>query len=365
MQVLTSTVDQFLDSIGRSSKSTKECYKIGLEHFSRYLAANKYSDELIRSIKMGEINVYELLNGFVSFLMQRNLSIPSVKMYVASVKSYLEFSDIDIVASKFRRQVKLPKHYREDELPLDMEDIRNILLKCHNRRLKAYLLVLASSGMRAMEACTLRIKDVDMTADGSPTRIHIRKEFSKTRRAREVYITDEATKYLRDLINSKKDKGSDYLIFTKGKSALSRSVYFRLLTEFEKLLETVGMNERKENSIRRKITLHSFRRYVKGVVSDQAGSDYSEWFLGHDHSVYWTRKEPERRKIYATKCMHSLTVLDYTELDTHQKNIQSELKVKDKQIQELMQFKKEMQEAYEEINALLKSPEKLSEMLRS
>jgi hypothetical protein len=36
---------------------------------------------------------------------------------------------------------------REDEEPLDAKDIRKILLACDIRRLKAYLLVLASGGI--------------------------------------------------------------------------------------------------------------------------------------------------------------------------------------------------------------------------
>jgi len=45
----------------------------------------------------------------------------------------------------------MPKSHREDEEPLDASDIRKILLACNNRRLKTYLLVLASGGMRAVE----------------------------------------------------------------------------------------------------------------------------------------------------------------------------------------------------------------------
>ncbi len=55
----------------------------------------------------------------------------------------------------------MPKLYREDEA-LDASDIRKILLSCNNRRLKAYLLVLASGGMRAIEGLAIRLKDVDL-----------------------------------------------------------------------------------------------------------------------------------------------------------------------------------------------------------
>jgi hypothetical protein len=109
------------------------------------------------------------------------------------------------------------------------------------------------------------------------------------------------------------------------------SIYFKMLV--------VGMDARKEDGLRkrRKITLHSIRRYVKGVVSDQAGTDYSEWFLGHNHSVYWTRKEQERRKIYATQCMKYLTFLDYSTLEATGKNIEAKILEKEREIDLLRQ----------------------------
>src|SRR4029079_2433576 len=82
-------------------------------------------------------------------------------------------------------------------------------------------------------------------------------------------------------------------------------------------------------------TLHSFRRFVKTVISNQVGQDYSEWFLGHSKSPYWTLKEVGRREIYTTKCMKYLTFLDYSTLEITGKNIESKLLEKDKEIQVL------------------------------
>ena len=53
--------------------------------------------------------------------------------------------------------------------------------------------------MRTSEALAIRIKDLDFST--SPTKVHIRKEYAKTRVARDVYISDEATKYLKQLID--------------------------------------------------------------------------------------------------------------------------------------------------------------------
>jgi hypothetical protein len=45
--------------------------------------------------------------------------------------------------------------------------------------------------------------------------------------------------------------------------------------------------------------------------------------LGHNKSPYYTRKEPERREIYASKCMKYLTFLDYSTLEATGKNIEA------------------------------------------
>lgn len=139
----------------------------------------------------------------------------------------------------------------------------------------------------------IRVKDCDFSV--SPTKIHIRKEYTKTRVARDIYISDEATLYLKQWIDWKyrnkgnewtKNKDSNDLIFSVYNitgNPNPENLYSKVLREFEELLKVVGLDERKEEGrkLRRKITLHSFRRYVKGVISNQVNQDYSEWYLGH------------------------------------------------------------------------------------
>jgi integrase len=152
-----------------------------------------YNPELIlEPIKKNEINIYELFDNFIAFLVNSDLSVSSIRLYVAAMRSYFAYYDIDIIPSTFKRKVKMPRFYREDEEPLDVNDIRNILLNCNNRRLRVYLLTLGSGGMRAVEALAIRLKDIDFSA--SPTKIHIRREYAKTKVSRDIYISDEATK---------------------------------------------------------------------------------------------------------------------------------------------------------------------------
>jgi integrase len=140
----------FLDSIKRNSIASEKTYQTGLLHFQRFLnsKASDYEtkdlETILEPLQKQDVNVYELLDQFVAYLNEQNLSIPSISLYVAAVRSYLAYYDIDVVSSKFKRKVKMPKQYRDEEQPIDVQDIRNLLLPCNNRRLKAYLLVLAT-----------------------------------------------------------------------------------------------------------------------------------------------------------------------------------------------------------------------------
>ena len=103
-------------------------------------------ESILEYLASNEINVYELLDSFVSNILEERKGIApkSVFLYVTAIRSYFAYYDIDVLPSKFKRKVKMPRMYREDEEPIDASDIRKILLACNNRRLKTVLLFLAS-----------------------------------------------------------------------------------------------------------------------------------------------------------------------------------------------------------------------------
>jgi len=149
----------FLESIGRNSTSTRKNYETGLVHFHNFLDTKypkHYSLEtILNELKDNQLDVYELIDSFITYEVnkqgERKLTPQSIMAHLIGIKSYLAYYDIDIIPSKFKRKVKLPKAAREDEEPLDIQAIRTILLACNNRRLKTYILILASAGLRAVE----------------------------------------------------------------------------------------------------------------------------------------------------------------------------------------------------------------------
>src|SRR5439155_3332557 len=148
-------------------------------HFDNFMSPKNYSIEsVLTALAEGQLNVYELLDSFISSQMSK-LSPRTTRLNLAVMKSYFGYHDIDIIPSRFQKKVTVPKIHKEKEQPIDASDIRKILLKCNNRRLKTYALILASGGMRAVEALAIRIRDIDYSV--SPTKIHIRKEYAKIR----------------------------------------------------------------------------------------------------------------------------------------------------------------------------------------
>ena len=235
--------------------------------------------------------------------------------------------------------------------------------------------------MRSSESLAIRLKDCDFSV--SPTKIHIRAEFSKTRVSRDIYISNEATKYLQTWISWKyrhkqkqsdqRTKHDDDLIFQVQKNLRGlRSIYVKLGQEFDKVLSTAGLRQKKEGMKNKTISFHSFRRFVKSVISDQVSQDYSEWYLGHaGRSVYYQKKEPERREIYATKCMRYLTFLDYTTLENTGRNIELKLEEKEKEINYLLgrdlkheTEMKEMNQKMDKIFSLIQENPKLAKVKR-
>ncbi|HXX98075.1 MAG TPA: hypothetical protein VEL11_13270 [Candidatus Bathyarchaeia archaeon] len=73
-------------------------------------------------------------------------------------------------------------------------------------------------------------------------------------------------------------------------------LYNDLSKSFAKTLDRLGKGSREENNQRRRqITLHSFRRFVKTTISDLGYADFSEWFIGHSGSTYWTKIQRKQK----------------------------------------------------------------------
>jgi integrase len=136
------------------------------------------------------------LSGFVAYLEEEeDIENPNtIRYFVATARNFLEYNDIEISPRKFKLKVRLPKAVIRHKEAISKEEICEILLKCSNIKLKTYLMLLASTGMRATEALALRHKDFDFDDENKNNRqafVRVRGEFTKTRTDRYVFLTKE------------------------------------------------------------------------------------------------------------------------------------------------------------------------------
>jgi integrase len=235
---------------------------------------------------------------------------------------------------------------------LSKEDITDILNACSDIRLKTYVMLLASTGMRAQEALSLRIKDFDLERS-IPARFFVRGEYTKTRTDRTAFLTNEMAQQLKLWIDykyrtrrvsyndqhnttSRTKTITEYRTPTKDDTDLVFAVYQNkifpkpyslyqdLVRSFAKTLDRMGKGAREDGNKRRQITLHFFRRFVKTTITGLGYADYSEYFIGHSGSTYWRKKDTEKAEIFH-KIEPYLTFLNIHQLERQGADIQTKV----------------------------------------
>jgi len=328
------SLDKYIRNICIMNKRTADEYHLRLRSFQDFVtgrykskAMNKPGttlDNIISNIKEGSEDAYEILSDYINHLQtSRNISTLTIKQRVVTVKNFLEYYDVDISPRKFKLKVKLPKTVRKHKEALSKEEITDILNACSDIRLKTYVMLLAATGMRATEALSIRIKDLDLKSN--PAKVFVRGEYTKTRTDRIVFLTQEMAQQLTSWLSykyrtrrvchndkqtgktiteirtpEKKDTDLVLAVYQNTKAPAPINLYTDLVRSFGKTLDRMdkGAREDGNNNRRREITLHSFRRFVKTTISDLGFADFSEWFIGHSGSTYWRKKESEKAELF-------------------------------------------------------------------
>jgi len=340
---------KFVTNVSGMSKSTAYQYYARLTNFETFVLS-EYStnvDDLIKKIKNGLYDVYDILGRYVLFLQNNgNVSTTTLQQRVITTKNFLEYHDIDISPRKFELKVKLPQTIRRNKEALSKEDIIDILNACSDIRLKTYVMFLASTGCRAGEALSIRNRDLNI--DSGPFRAFIRGEYTKTRVDRFVFLTVELVKQLKLWLEYKhrtrricyEDKKTgkttteyrtpkqdpDGLIFAVHQNYPNPELLYNdFSSAFARTLDRIGKGIYENNDGRRReITLHSFRRYVKSTISDLGYGDYSEWFIGHSGSTYYRKTDKEKIEIFR-KIEPYLTFLDVATLERRGSDTQTRI----------------------------------------
>lgn len=101
--IMETEAKEFLDSMSRNSISTQKTYASGLLLFRNFLDIKQHTLTSIIPALKNEIDVYTLLDQFVSYLIKskhyatgKPLALRTIDNYMVAVKSYLEYYDIRV-----------------------------------------------------------------------------------------------------------------------------------------------------------------------------------------------------------------------------------------------------------------------------
>jgi len=366
LKTLQPTLEDYLSSIYTMSHSysSVSTYRLSITNKNktgfREFLKEKYSlneYDLVEKAKNQELDICRILNEFVVFL-DPNYKPKSIATRLAAVKGYLRYLGLRINSDDYK-SVRLPKIIRQrEEIPskeLILRLIRNLPAK-----LQTIVVVLTASGMRIGELVQLELSDIDF--ETNPTTIRIRAETTKTKTARETFLTTEATEslkdYLRRFFGWKDNEQNLELKYTKifGRTSkiLTRKSKSQPKQPPHLQTESLLMNSMKyylakipalniENRNGRKVIhFHAFRKYFRTIVGNVCGRDYAEELMGHGFymDTYYQLAEEKKRQMYLEAEPH-LTISDTQAVEKNFQKLSTKYQDLENKVDGLFQYLQE------------------------
>jgi integrase len=363
-KLLDQKLKGYLDSvyIMSHSYSTIASYRLSIVNqnktgFRDYLQETYNINELefAEQTMQEKFDVYATLRDHVVYLDGKNYKPKSITTRLAAIKGYLRFLGLKIYTEDCKHIIKMPKIIREPEVALTKELLLRVLRNVP-QKVQTVILVLASSGMRIGELVQLRLSDIDFTT--TPTTIRLPGKITKTRTARETFITSEATKILKDylsvLLKWNENQNNSHLenitIFGQNpladhnpnenpKQPAHLSAEGSLIRQLQYYIKKVpDLNKTNPNGIR-VIHFHALRKFFRTTVGNASGRDFAEALIGHQFymNTYYQLADEKKREMYLAVEPH-LTLSDFETVDKNIKTLTAKNTQLEDKFNDLLQY---------------------------
>lgn len=344
------------------SKETEGLYKRSLQKFLDFTGktpqgiAEEYETSTDRVFKR---KYAQYIRAFSSEMTKRGYSPKTISVTVNIVKSFFKYSDLPLGFVPSGSNL-IVFHNRD----ISKNEIVEIL-KFANVRDRAFLTVMAQSGLRPQTIANLKTKDVEGIlgiATPIPAKITVRQ--SNTKGAFQGYfsfIGHEAVQALKDYLKTRTaELTPESYVFTKfghedkpvSASVLSHifgNIVLKLrkkgVLDFETKTKRIEGSERNKVSIS-ELRLYGLRKWFRKHAGF-AGFDFVNFWMGHSLGVdehYFSRDPEHHRKIYKEKAMPHLRLETATPSETD--------KIVANQTEVIEELKQELQEAQQRIQQL-------------
>ena len=307
---------------GLKSESTKIAYPIHLSLFHRFNHTNP--DELIR-LKPEQLK--EMVIKYVLYLKKKSkntagkpkrgeISVNSIKTYVAGIKSFLNEHEISLPWKKIARYY--PEEVTNEYRSYTRQEISK-LLSIADLRDRCILLLMASSGIRVGAIPALTIKSLKKLDDG----LGLLTVYGDSKKSRYVtLVTPECMSSIEEYLESRRKCGEKlnersylirdkYAIFSKRINSPTILRETSINVQVRHLVQKAGLafNELQPD--------HAARKFFDTMlVNSEVGGKFKELMMGHsvglDEFYYDKNNEESRKKIKLEymKAVDALTIND-------------------------------------------------------
>jgi integrase len=285
------------------------------------------SDQYLAEVKSGkrdyvtDVTKYAVHLAKVSPPKTVHLRISVIKEFLRENRLKIEDDDNKRITKKLGTEKRRPTAISETTI-LTRDTIKSIVMQS-NVRMRAFILVLLSSGMRIGEALQLLPSDIDLSQ--KPAKVRIRREITKTKVARETFISTEAVESLnawmkvRDrYIKNARERG-----FTRSDSpylfAMSRTGAYR---NWDEAVRRAGLFKRDNDTGYATVRIHSLRKYFRSHMALTTNPELVEAWIGHSgglNDIYARHFTPEKIAEEYQKGEHLVTIFSDIDLETRKK----------------------------------------------
>jgi len=331
-QIKQEWIDQCFNK--SNSKKSKAAAELALKTFGKFLVEkypgleeSKMIEDLktIQHDKENYTKLYHFLNSFVQFMISKGNASRTIQLNLAMLKSFFRFNGIRIYNEDSKQFINIPKIIKERKVPITHAILAQ-LVKYANPEYGAFILFLASSGMRLGEGLGIRISDLDLSTN--PVTIKVRAEIAKTREERITFITRETYESIKPLLS--KRLAIDYVFFPERTGDVSS----RVEMTFDNIRERAGLETRYQNGWNH-VHIHALRSFFISQC-ERVHEGFGHALAGHGKYMkeYESYSDEQLREFYL-KIEPEVTVSNEGRLKAENTN-------KDKKLKEMESMKTEL-----------------------
>lgn len=243
-----------------------------------------------------KLQINEWFSEYEAHCISNNRAKPTRDMRTGVIKNFFHFYKITTPKNNNRRRNKTHNLKVKNKRPaLTKKDIKRALSSSRTLRLKAIILIQASSGLAISDVINLKIKDFqeglkDVVEGKQICQFHLRRQ--KTDKEFYTFISFEAVESIKEYLETeRKEYGSEDFIFSN--TFRNKPVTTDMIQKDFRVLNERLKNIQKESGAYRAITSHMFRKFFNTQLSN-AGMTYEirKHLMGHvlphkvDNSYY-------------------------------------------------------------------------------